>query len=713
MNFRIVTGEISLIDGNLIVDDEQACEPQLLYILLSDDGQEYPLKFSTVEQAGLVKINRRIAISIATDPDEDGLYLVSTDDNFFTVLGRKLRTIDQAPDGKPLVTIGLFRSVNPGNLEKRGGIEGEWYAEEWAKVRSAAQTIQGFYNTCLGHINNYEVRGYCVVTTKSAGQSYYLEDVIKEHKAQKDVKIFGQENTWWEEFVQKVYENYKWYTYNEDAFACEYYHAWSGASSIACGWGRVGRPGSMTYQTCSKGTGTMIHELGHNFGLRHSQTVTGNETDGYTVSEYGDPDCRMGRGTSRFNVKQIQRLEGISDEDIGNAGTTSQSFVIVPPNLHPAAMHPGEVKAVQKSYWTYSIQDFHTNPFERIRDLAKGKTRETSKIKIHSFQAPGLPESTGLGGGPNRGKTQRWSAVELFESGHEVGSGKFYESENSYVNEYGSFAKRILNFVVDGKQPEENLQTGFPKKVDGVYLDETHSGLWYNPMFNGQGFDIDVREGKLKFTLFTFSRQKETRTELNYAFKEQQYVLTGSCDVTDGIEEFDILHGSKVIGKGQLYFFNKDEGVFLYDTAEFGYNAIDLKRIASTTEDARSGLWNNSDVPNEHLSVNIFPANTIANEKDIDRCYGFFNRDNNRWYMFDGFVDRDEKGEFFNCKVWQPNGGTGFSAANITDIEEVGTAKVRFTSGNKTCWFSIDVNDVYTRDNYANYKTSRKLARYF
>ena len=709
MEFQSVIGVVIFEEGEL-VDDEKHHEIRTkYYTLYSDDDAVYPLKFETISQAISVPINRKIALSISKEPDEHGEYLVSPEDKFYsfvtsftTASGPDEWTTEVSADTKPQVKIALFRSVNPGTLENRGGVEGDWYADEWRKVRYAAHDIWAWYTQLMGHINDYEVRGYCVITTKTAGRSYYLEDVISEHKKLDD-KIFGQENTWKEEFYHS--------TDNPNGYNYKWYHAWSGASTNICGWGQVGRPGSMTYQSCSKGSGTMIHELGHNFGLRHSQTVTGNETDGYTVSEYGDTSCRMGKGVSGFNSYQFHKIGGLLDHQVGTP-QSSESFVVVPIELSEHAMHPGEVKAVSKGHWMFSTRDYSTNPYGG-GSSSTGKKMGTSKIYHHTYQYPGLPDSTGIAAGDNRGKTQSWGQ----RAERDIGSGKILIDDDLAVsNEHDTFTKRVLKYVADGGEvpADPEITMGFPQQVPGVSLEEWHSGLWYNPDMDGQGFDIDIHNGRMVLAWYTYGNWPISG--INAA--QQKYYIA-SCPLTEGLEEFDLVttdggtfenpsqRTERVAGKGQIYFFNETQGVFLYDTEDHGYGAVEITRLLEPSKDDRNGFWFDPERNGEGMSTNIIAPKTTANPSDVPRINAFLytydrsvvdhvgraQKDSTqRWFLLDGLLDKDEKGEFFDCKVWQPWKGLVLTGMKKYTNEIVGTAKLRFDqTGN--CWVSVDYKD--------------------
>jgi hypothetical protein len=709
VNYISVVGVVSLFDGELEGDETDTHKCRSFYLLTTDEGEEYPLKFSSHEQATKVPINRKIALSISDSPDKNGDYLVSDAEKFYSYVFSSTTSEETsfavADTGKPQVKIAIFRSINPTTLENKGGVEGDWYADQWELARKAAYDVWAFYAYHMGDIKDYEARGYCVVTEKIAGRSYYLEDVIKEYK-QSDEIIFGQTNSWKEEFEKY---NFSWH------------HAWSGSSSSYCGWGKVGYPGSMTYQSCSKGWKTMAHELGHNFGLRHSQSVSGEDPD-FTVVEYGDGSCRMGNTSPQgFNSKQLMKLSGVPEHQVAEFGTEPKKVVLVPLELSEHAMHPNEIKVGVNSYWHFATRDYSTNAW------TGDKLKPSSTIYKHSYALPGLPDSSQ---GSNRGKTQLWGTLK---SGEEIAVGSGVFKESSYLNNsFDNFTKRVLSFEVDGVEaPEPEINMGFPEKVVGAYLDESHSGLWYNPVLDGQGFDVHIKNGKLVFVWYTYDRKVPVGS------KPPQRFYIASCPLTDGIEEFDLVtteggtfsdpskRTEKVIGKGQLYFFDEKNGVFLYDTEEHGYGAVELTKLLSSDEqDIRVGFWWNPARDGEGLTVTFVPPNTLANPTDKERCIGYLYTydkpitlyhgqvpySSQRWYNFDGFIETDEQGEYFDCKVLQAWNGQALTPKMKYNIEQIGVGRIRFVSQDKTCWVTFDFIERY---NGTDRKKSIKMEKVF
>jgi Ricin-type beta-trefoil lectin domain/Gametolysin peptidase M11 len=106
---------------------------------------------------------------------------------------------------------------------------------------------------------------------------------------------------------------------------------------IDCGYAGLGGVGGSLTWIARLRVGTVIHELGHNFGLFHasSRTCTSGSTkvpmsDNCTSSEYGDPFDPMGHGGSHhFNAGYKATLGWIPSANV-TVASGSQTYTILP-----------------------------------------------------------------------------------------------------------------------------------------------------------------------------------------------------------------------------------------------------------------------------------------------------------------------------------------------------------------------------------------------
>jgi hypothetical protein len=112
-------------------------------------------------------------------------------------------------------------------------------------------------------------------------------------------------------------------------------------SNRHCGWGGVAQLGCGTWCWALSADpdviqfGTIIHELGHNFGFNHARTDPGNDGfDGNIDSEYGDTSDLMGSSRSwmKFNAPHAEDKDWISPDyelrDVTPAASPQQFSLI-------------------------------------------------------------------------------------------------------------------------------------------------------------------------------------------------------------------------------------------------------------------------------------------------------------------------------------------------------------------------------------------------
>lgn len=95
---------------------------------------------------------------------------------------------------------------------------------------------------------------------------------------------------------------------------------------LGCQWsGQATMPGSWVMMNGNCGKGVLIHELGHNYGMQHSNVLSGN-----SVIEYADYSCVMGAATDNGNDAKCYSLPWV--HAIGAA---------TPRNILPSQLPPG------------------------------------------------------------------------------------------------------------------------------------------------------------------------------------------------------------------------------------------------------------------------------------------------------------------------------------------------------------------------------------
>jgi len=498
--------------------------------------------------------------------------------------------------------IGIFRQV-PLDISE------EMLAEEVKLAERDAKTIQDFYRRYARHKWDVQVRGYAMRGEQETRPPYY---------AYKDIKNFMSE-------------------YDMQGFDPNYFQVFGGASDM-CGNGNMPGSRSAVYQGC--GSDSMIHELGHNFGLHHASTY-----DGETLIEYGDRSSMMGAGTSRggLNSVDLVRLGLESDREILKI-TKTQQVLICPIELPPHGMHINE-------YQHISVKGVHISlRKEKGAHCNFWRNREDTlyvheyKSDLHSIRL--LPDLK-----PGQSKNlSNGAKIEYLE----------YANETARVNIYYE--------ANDPRPADLPMPSGFPKSLPGVSVEPKHSGAWYNPDFTGEGFDIHIHDNKLVLYWYTY----------NHKYPDRRFYF-GEASLTDGVVEFDIMtttNGTwedpssfkvEKAGSGQIYFLGKANGIFNFKLEELGRGSIEIIPVAISST---GGIYYQPSRNGEGFTIQFYGDMCVA----YWYSYGPSNRRDNssqRWYVCSG--TKNNYG-VYNLVVYEAQDNEWMGLREGPGIVEIGTA---------------------------------------
>ncbi len=127
----------------------------------------------------------------------------------------------------------------------------------------------------------------------------------------------------------------------------------------SCGWAGLGEvPGSQTWSNQYNTLGVIGHELGHNFGLGHANSLPCN---GVTIAtncplarpEYGDPWDIMGNQSARsVNAWQKNDLGWVPDAKVATHPGGTASYTLSPLTSPGGSLYAVQVPAaVHRTYW--------------------------------------------------------------------------------------------------------------------------------------------------------------------------------------------------------------------------------------------------------------------------------------------------------------------------------------------------------------------------
>jgi hypothetical protein len=127
----------------------------------------------------------------------------------------------------------------------------------------------------------------------------------------------------------------------------------------ACGWAGLGEvPGSQTWSNQYNTLGVIGHEIGHNWGLGHANSLPCN---GVTIAincpvnrpEYGDPWNIMGNQSSRHvNAWQKNEMGWVPDAKVATHTVGSATYTLSPLESPGGALYAVQIAAaVHRTYW--------------------------------------------------------------------------------------------------------------------------------------------------------------------------------------------------------------------------------------------------------------------------------------------------------------------------------------------------------------------------
>ena len=408
------------------------------------------------------------------------------------------------------------------------------------------------------------------------------------------------------------------------------------------------RPGQYSMTTVLAQAGTAMQELGHNFNLGHAgSSMSGNWNE---RADSSSVMCRSFRGSTTLNSPNLVQLGLVSGSGITNIDRTQQ-ILLAPIELSIFAVHDQEEQNVILKTSSNSLQDIYIS-------LRKSKGThylayfDEETIFVHKVIA-----------------SEKTDLLKTLMPGNNTTLSNGVRLE--YLEYIDETAK--INLIFPGDPAKEIQEVDLPTALPdyGIHLNETHNGIWYTPDFEGQGLDIQVRDGRMILMWYTFNEQNEFRR-----YYIGYYDLNGKTDeftlwTTDN-GTFQTPETSKLvrIGTGRLAFFNNTKGVFLFNTKEHGRGSFLIEALGLSNKE-QSGVW--VDRVNEGFSFQFFDqwksrkvvTGFWSTYGPRDYNYsGFFTQ---RWYMIQGeLID----GEYL-VKIYEALNGR-WLFFNEVDLIQVG-----------------------------------------
>jgi hypothetical protein len=630
LEYQLVTGVFTILWHQNCCGEDDA-ESYKFKVLQT--GKEINLAFESDEQAMATPQYSVIALSIAKDPLSGGCYLVNPAKKWYTVLAE---ADGEFIGGKNKVHIALIRPNN--RLQPMNEVQE--FIDDWAN------DAQAFYADYGRHRWDVKVKGYAIEKPENCDPgptNHYCIGKFME-LTREDPTILGD-------------------------FDPNIMHWVGGSSASYCGFASSGA--SVNYYdkpTCN--FGTTIHELGHNVGLGHSS---------YDGEEYGDDSSTMGKtNIPSLHAPNLYSLNFHNPARLIEPTKTMQ-IQLAPIELEELSLHDNEYQYVlleNKTAW-YNNKYLITIRKDVGHRWSRGKGKfngETPILWIHETKGSGsnLIASIGYGYGDPTFDLDDDKRIELVD----------YDNERMLIN---------VVFNNEASPRYNDVTVNFPNVISGVEVSEAHTGLWYDPEVGGQGFDLQVHNGRFAICWYTYN---DLRVSGSYTKPFKRYYI-GTGNLTTGPEEFDLITTEipkfgvnagkkveKVVGRARLYFLDNENGVFDYDTEELGRGSVPLKPLLfaeqqQTPHKDNNGLWFDPTKEYEGFSINFY------HKRNKDKCVAYWytykttdlDRKHNivqRWYQC---IGEKVNATDYKLEVREIEGGY-FKSTTAVSSKVIGTARL-------------------------------------
>lgn len=469
----------------------------------------------------LPPLERTIAMSIPNEPWEDGRYVVDNTGDYWTF----------ADEPHPEISMEVF------------GLEGRekkyiallWQksplksrAEEQEAADKAAFEIERFYR-------KYSRDKWDVVV----GAFVFENNLMPEPPG------YG---------VREILQEISLGGYDPNYYHVRSYHR----HSSYCGLGNIHGDKSATYDGSGNcGLHTYLHELGHNFGLHHA-----NDEDG---KEYYDKSDIMGMGPAINGINSPQMLKlGLYDDRSRVDLNDSSCQLMVPIELPWHALNPNETQHVvlrrdgMEALYASLRKDrgWPWSPREGENVLWIHRKTPEYKTEIVTKVTPA-------------------SSPKLLPNGVTV----------TYNNYYDECAKIFFQWPNQSTPIEDKERhVRFAPRLPGSVPKETHSGLWHDPRFVGQGLHVMVKGSRIVVYWYTHTQwtSKFSTSERRWYFmegylgEENLSIYTTDGGSFDDPRTFNLIN----VGYGQISFFGPDSGSFRFYTADHGRGYMNLSPVS-------------------------------------------------------------------------------------------------------------------------------------
>lgn len=460
---------------------------------------------------------------------------------------------------------------------------------------------------------------------------------------------------------------------NRPDWTPNYWHVAGGSREGACGSATVGGNRGVTYHTC--GQSTFRHELGHNFGLLHSNV----ELPDGTREEYEDRTSIMGSHAQEAGLHPPHAFElGFYKEDEVRRINKNSQFVVCPWEMNKRMRSNNEKPFNIVETDQYVGREKHFISVRKQRGTPHGA--EEGVVFIHrANSASWLLDRIAPG---EESKRIPGVTVKHIEHKNEVSLVEvIYDNDKSVPNK------------------EKIQDEKFPVPLAHTEVNQAHDGLWYNANMNGQGLDVHIKGGRMNIYWYTYQSPVK-------GVGSNKAWFVAECDLKNGPEVFDIftvedadfnnpsVGDINVIGKGQFYCLDNNNAVLSFLTKDHGRGSVNLTKLAAS-DSPNDGAWYNPNRNKEGFTLRFMDNG--------NRCVGFwytFSTSNNNpffpipasaiWYMLDG--TKQEDGSYVLDCI-NTDGEYRFLKYNMYDVDYEVIGQVTLTPKGDKFVFESNINN--------------------
>lgn len=422
-------------------------------------------------------------------------------------------------------------------------------------------------------------------------------------------------------------------------FKPEWFNVWvSWVRPSICGMAPLGGKYSITYGGCTAATN--IHEHFHNLGIHHAMK---------NGSEYGDTMSILGKSNRMNGLNTVNLLDLDLQWTEPSLLFFSTEILLTPVEIFPESLHISELQHV-------------------IID-PEGRT----PVYLSMRKSKGFPY-TSVGHNPSMVYVHIRGLEDHDEDNYDLRKSNWidtlYVGDSRQITEtvrvdyleYDNETARLA-VIVNGEELKTEplvINTELPEIVPT--LDQLHSGLWYNPDFPGQGFDIQVKGERAVLTWYTFNGTVNNAT--------RWYIASGRIHDTT-FDLHTVYKGElRAAGTVQMHFYDGVTGVINYNTTDHGRGSIPINQLMQSHS---SALWYQPSVDLKGFSGHFYDDKLIMYWfTDGFRPHNIVTTMANswqRWFMFMGVKDGDQ----YNLDIYEVTGGN-FLMFDSVDIIRVGEA---------------------------------------